>query len=84
MDFLSVDFNKIYEESLAQELLWFEEELDELFILKESPFSKDDIKTANQILDKLTEKINSCNSEKLIRLLADSLSRIEKKFPQFF
>ncbi|MFX1322240.1 MAG: hypothetical protein ACFFAQ_11415 [Promethearchaeota archaeon] len=83
---MNLEFNK--EESLKREfqrkLNWFEEEFDLIFKNKTHYYTKEDIKLANKILDKLSETINQYKNEKLLYSLVKTLNNIEKKHPEFF
>lgn len=78
---LSADFEKLLVDVKQEELVWFEEEFDQLFTDKNGKFTKVDKKTANQILDNLTENINMLKNDHLIQILARVLENIEKKYP---
>lgn len=81
---LSADFEKLLVDVKQEELVWFEEEFDQLFTNKNGKFSEVDKKTANQILDNLTENIKMLKNDHLIRILARVLENIEKKYPGLF
>ncbi|MHA1294313.1 MAG: hypothetical protein ACTSQJ_16820 [Promethearchaeota archaeon] len=81
---ISVDYEKLLEETLLEELNWFEEEFDSLFEKKIDNYSKQDLNIGTKILDNLTKKINNLNNEKLIHFLAKTLNNIERKYPHFF
>ncbi|MBD3193972.1 MAG: hypothetical protein GF317_02885 [Candidatus Lokiarchaeota archaeon] len=66
------------------ELKWFEEELDLLFNGKTHNYSENDLKIANEILDRMTETINNYGNENLLYLLTKFLCNIENKYPILF
>ncbi|MFX1257950.1 MAG: hypothetical protein ACFFAN_08830 [Promethearchaeota archaeon] len=80
---LNIDDNELRTE-FKQKLRWFEEEFDLIFKNKTHNYTKDDIKLANQLLDKLSESINEYRNEKLLYPLVSTLNNIEKKHPEFF
>ena len=67
-----------------QKLLWFEEEFDLIFRNKTHHYTNEDIKLANQLLDRLSETINEYRDEKLLYPLVSALNNIERKHPEFF
>lgn len=77
------DFNFIKHE-FKQKLKWFEDEFDELLGSKTDSLTKNDIKLANEILDRLSNTINEYRDEKLLFELVTTLNNIEKKHPEFF
>ena len=81
---LSADYEKLLTDTKREELMWFEDEFDCLFLNKKGKFSEAEKKTANQILDNLTENINMLRNDELRHILADLLSKIEKKYPNLF
>lgn len=83
---LSGDYEKILEDTLKNELEWLEEELHLIFRQKQLKhcYSKDDISIGNQILDNVIDKIKSNNNKQLLNLLAITLNKIEKDYPEFF
>jgi len=81
---LSADYEKLLKDTKREELRWFEDEFDCLFLNKKGKFTAAEKKTANQILDNLTEKINMLRNDDLRHILAEVLSKIEKKYPDLF
>ena len=67
-----------------QKLRWFEEEFELIFKNKTHNYTEDDIKLANQLLDRLSETINEYRNEKLLYSLVSTLNRIERKHPELF
>ena len=65
-------------------LRWFEEEFDELFLLKAQFHSQEDIKVANEILDIFSSMINDYHEEKLLNEVVSSLNKIEENHPALF
>ncbi len=80
---LNIDDTEVRIE-FKQKLRWFEEELDLIFKNKTHHYTKDDIKLANQILDRLSETINEYRDEKLLFPLVSALNNIERRYPEFF
>ncbi len=79
----SYDYDQILKKSLDADLLWFEEEFDQIFKSK-IKFTKQEINMANQILEMLTKITNIYNNEQLLYPLARILNSLEKKYPAFF
>ena len=67
-----------------EKLNWFEEEFGLIFKNKTHAYTSEDIKTANRILDKLSETINEFRDEKLLYTLTKTLNNIEKGHPELF
>ena len=80
---LNIDKSEIKRE-FKQKLYWFEEEFDLIFRNKTHHYTDEDIKLANQLLDKLSETINEYRDEKLLYPLVSTLNSIERKHPEFF
>ena len=74
------------EDTLKDELEWLQEELHLIFKQKQLKhcYSKDDISLGNQILDNVIDSIKTNKSEELLNLLAITLNKIEKDYPEFF
>ncbi len=83
---LSSDFNvdKNIEREFRKKLHWFEEEFKLIFEDKTYAYTTQDIKNANLFLDKLSEIINDYRDENLLYLLASTLNKIEREYPEFF
>lgn len=83
---VSADYNRIIEDDLKDEIEWLEEEFDMLFRQKKirQCYSKNDISIGNQILDNIVETVRSNKNEELLNLLALTLNKIEKTYPEFF
>jgi len=81
-----LEFNneELLKREFQRKLNWFEEEFDLIFKNKTHHYTKEDIKLANKILDKLSETINQYRNEKLLYSLVKTLNNIEKKHPEFF
>jgi len=79
-----IDNKKTLRLEFKRELRWFEEEFDSIFSYKTHNFTKQDVKIANQLLDKLSESINKYKDEKLLYDLVSTINNIEKKYPEFF
>ena len=81
---LKFDDQNLIKEEFKQKLNWFEEEFDMIFMNKSRNYTKNDLKLANEILDKLSETVNEYRNEKLLFDLVSTLNNIEKKHPEFF
>ena len=83
---MNLEFNneELLKREFQRKLNWFEEEFDLIFKNKTHHYTKEDIKLANKILDKLSETINQYKNEKLLYSLVKTLNNIEKKHPEFF
>jgi len=81
---LNYDDFKSLKKEFKQRLHWFEEEFDMIFENKTHGHDENDIKLANQLLDRLSETINEYKDEKLLYHLVSTLSNIEKRHPEFF
>ena len=79
-----IDSKKTLRLEFKRELRWFEEEFDSIFSNKTHNFTKQDVKIANQLLDKLSESINKYKDERLLYELVSTINNIEKKYPEFF
>ena len=66
-----------------EKLRWFEDEFDFIFN-KTHSYTNDDIKLANQLLNKFSETINEFRAEKYLYSLTRTLNNIEKKYPESF
>ncbi|MFX0105549.1 MAG: hypothetical protein ACFE75_08665 [Candidatus Hodarchaeota archaeon] len=80
---VNADYEKVLEESLRDDLQWLEREFELLFRDKKEK-SREDISLGNQILDQVIDNIKKNNSEELLNLLAITLNKIEKSYPEFF
>ena len=81
---LKFDDQNLIKTEFKQKLNWFEEEFDMIFRNKTHNYTKNDLRLANEILDKLSETINEYRNEKLLFDLVSTLNNIEKKHPEFF
>lgn len=83
---MNLDFDdfKFIKHEFKEKLKWFEDEFDELLGSKTHALTKEDIKLANEILDRLSNTINEYRDEKLLFELVSTLNNIEKKHPEFF
>ncbi|MBD3342278.1 MAG: hypothetical protein GF353_24470 [Candidatus Lokiarchaeota archaeon] len=77
---LNVNFNRLIQEDLKNELQWFKDEFDLLFA-KSNNLSESEMNNACLILDQLTESINIAQ---LFPQLSSLLRSLEKKFPVIF
>jgi len=81
---VSGDYDKILEENLKNELEWLEQEFELLFRNKKNKCSRKDITMATSILDNVIDNIKMNSNEQVLHLLALTLNKIEKTFPDFF
>jgi len=81
---VSVDYDKILEETLKDELEWLEQEFELLFRNKRNNCSRKDITMATSILDNVIDNIKMNSNDQLLNLLAITLNKLEKTFPDFF
>ena len=81
---LNYDDVKFIKAEFKQKLRWFEEEFDMIFGGKTHQYTKEEIKLANEILDRLSSTINEYRDEKLLYDLVTTLNNIERKHPEFF
>ncbi|MHA1146758.1 MAG: hypothetical protein ACTSR8_00770 [Promethearchaeota archaeon] len=68
---------------LIEELKWFEEEFNELYLYIDV-YSKKDINQAIKMINFLKARIESFDDDTLDYLLARTLKRIENIYPEFF
>lgn len=76
-------FDKQLFGDLLEELKWFEEEFNELYLYIDD-YSKKEIQQAIKMLDYLRNKIAFYDDDTLDYLLAKTLRRIENIYPEFF
>ncbi|MHA2394457.1 MAG: hypothetical protein ACXAEX_21165 [Promethearchaeota archaeon] len=83
---VSVDYEKILEDNLKDEIQWLEQEFEMLFRQKKlnQCYSENDISIGNQILDNIVDTIRSNKNEALLNLLAITLNKIQHLYPEFF
>jgi hypothetical protein len=81
---LNFDDQSYIKSEFKEKLRWFEQEFDLIFKNKIYNYSEDDIRLANEILDRLSETINEYKNEKLLYYLVNTLNSIEQKHPEFF
>ena len=80
---LNNQYTEIRQEFQAK-LSWFEEEFDLIFRKKAHSYTREEIKLAYHLLNKLTNTINEYRDTSLISPLVSTLKTIEKKHPEFF
>jgi hypothetical protein len=78
-----IQFEKILQDNLKEDLDWLEREFELLFKEKRS-YTKEEITLGNQIIDNIIDNIKTNDSEELLNLLAIVLNRMEKSYPAFF
>ncbi len=77
------NYEEILVSSLRSDLEWLEREFELLFKFKEEKTQKD-ICLGNQIIYNVINNIRTNDSEELLNLLAITLNKIEKTYPEFF
>lgn len=80
---LNTNYTELRNE-FKEKLRWFEEEFDLIFRKKGSSYTREEIKLAYNLLNKLTDTINEYRDARLISPLVSTLNTIEKKHPEFF
>jgi len=80
------DFDKILEDNLKNELEWLEKEFDILFRHKRIKhcYTKQDICIGNKILDNVIDLIKANENEDILNLLAVTLNKLERVYPELF
>jgi sugar-specific transcriptional regulator TrmB len=81
---LNFDEYNLLKKEFREKLSWFEQEFDLIFKNKTRHYTREDIKLANEILDKLSETINQYKDEKLLFDVISTLNNIERRYPEFF
>lgn len=83
---LAGDYEKILEDNIRDELEWLEQEFSFLFKHKQLKqcYTKDDISIGNKILDNVIGNIKENDSQQLLNLLAITLNKLERTYPEFF
>lgn len=80
LDTIRLEFKK--------KLSWFEEEFENHFGNKTTNITKEDIKLANTLMDRLSETLNEYASkydyDELLKLLVEKMSQIEDRYPEIF
>jgi len=82
--YLNFNIEKIQTDEFKHQLLWFENEFDEIFQNNSVKLTEYEKNLANSLLNKLSESINQCKDEKLLYNLVSTLNNIEKKHPELF
>lgn len=80
----SADYNKIFEESIKQELEWHLTEIHEILGPKKNNLSKKDIEIGSQIINTLTNNFNFMGSDSLIVRFAKIIDNIKIEYPELF
>ncbi len=80
---LEMQYHKFLKRKFTKDLYWFEEEFDLLFKRRDK-FFKHEKKIANQIINILSETINTFPNEKLQTRLVFTLNSIKNKYPKLF
>ncbi|MFX0030131.1 MAG: hypothetical protein ACFE8B_13035 [Candidatus Hermodarchaeota archaeon] len=83
---LQADYDKLLEDNARENLEWLEEEFSCLFKQKQLRhcYTKDDISMGNQILDNVIGNIKENENEQTLNLLAITLNKLERTYPEFF
>ena len=69
--------------TLINELKWFMDEIDELYLFTEI-FSTSQIKQANQIINFLKERMEVADDELLKKTVAQSIENVQRRYPELF
>jgi len=72
----------VTKKEFTEKLRWYEEEFDIIF--NKTHTTKEDIRLANKLLERMSETINEYRNEKYLFNLTSTLHNIEKKHPEFF
>lgn len=80
---LNRNYNEIREE-FKEKLRWFEEEFDLVFRKKTHNYTREEIRLAYNLINKLTDTIHEYHDTSLISPLVSTLKAIERKHPEFF
>jgi hypothetical protein len=78
------DYENMLKDSLIQKLSWLEEEFNFLFNFKKRHYSQKDRTLANQIIDNITESVNSTENVRMKQLLINTLKSIKSIYPELF
>lgn len=77
------DFRKVLKISLIDELKWYEDELNELYLHKDD-YNRREIRQAKKILRRIRKLEDLCVDRQLLYLIAETLRKIKNKYPEFF
>jgi len=77
------DFRKVLKVSLIDELKWYEDELNELYLYSDD-YNRHDIKQAKVILKEIRHLEDLCIDRQLFYLIDETLRKIRNKYPEFF
>ena len=77
------DLKKYLKHDFIEELKWYEEELNELFLYK-NRYSKFEIKQAKHIIDLMKDLEERCIDRQLDYLIERTIKRVKKLYPEFF
>ena len=78
-----INFEKILEDSIKNDLTLIEREFELLFRHKKVK-TKEDIEMGKQLINQIVDIVNSNTSEFAFNLLTITLNRIEQSYPEFF
>lgn len=78
------DYENMLKDSLIQKLSWLEEEFNFLFNFKKRHYSQKDRTLANQIIDNITESVNSTENVRMKQLFINTLKSIKSIYPELF
>ncbi len=76
-------FRKVLKHGLIEELKWFEEELNELYLFKDD-YNEHDIKQAKEILNQIRTLEDFLIDRQIFYLIDETLRKIKNKYPEFF
>ncbi|MFX1276389.1 MAG: hypothetical protein ACFFBP_04480 [Promethearchaeota archaeon] len=80
----SADYNKIFEDSIKEDLLWHLAEINEMLGSKKNNLSKQDIKIGTQIISTLTNNFDYMDNDELIMQFAKTIDNIKVEYPELF
>ena len=78
------DYENTLREELVQNLNWLEEEFSFLFNSKKHKFSQQEKALANQIIENISECVNSFRDLELNELLISTVKSIRSIYPALF
>ena len=79
----SFDYKKLLKHDVIEELKWYEEELNELYLYK-NRYTKEDINRAKFIIKRMKELEDLCIDKQLDYLITHTLDKIKNLYPEFF
>ena len=77
------DLKKYLKHDFIEELKWYEEELNELYLYK-NKYSKTEINQAKYIIKLIEDLEDRCIDRQLVYLVEQTIRRVKKVYPEFF